>query len=107
VTREVSFTAAAERDLRDIYDYAIEHTSPEHAERLLDEREEPCASLVSLPERGNMPPELRDLGITAYREVRVPPYRVIYRVIDGGVAIYAILDARRDVRTLLQRCLLR
>jgi toxin ParE1/3/4 len=54
-----------------------------------------------------MPPELRDLGITAYREVRLPPYRVIYRVIDGGVAIYAILDARRDVRTLLQRRLLR
>jgi toxin ParE1/3/4 len=107
VTREVSFTAAAERDLRDIYDYAIEHISPERAERLLDELEELCATLVRLPERGNLPPELRELGITAYREVHLRPYRVIYRALDGQVTIYAILDARRDVRTLLQRRLLR
>jgi toxin ParE1/3/4 len=105
VTREVAFTAAAERDLRDIYDY--EHVSLERAERLLDDLETLCAKLVELPERGNVPPELRGLGIIAYREVHPRPYRVIYRVIDDRVIIYAVLDARRDVRTLLERRLLR
>jgi toxin ParE1/3/4 len=107
VTREVAFTAAAERDLRDIYDYTIEHGSPERADRLLDELEKLCAKLVELPERGNVPPELRDLGMTAYREVHRRPYRVISRVLDDHVIIYAVLDARRDVRTLLERRLLR
>jgi toxin ParE1/3/4 len=107
VIREVAFTAAAARDLADIYDHATESASLERAERVLDDLEELCASLVELPERGNVPPELRDLGITAFREVHLRPYRLIYRVLDDRVIIYAVLDARRDVRTLLQRRLLR
>ena len=107
MTREVAFTTAAERDLRDIYDYAIEHASSERSDRLLDDLEKLCAKLVELPERGNVPPELEALGIIAYREVHRRPCRVIYRVLDDRLIIYAVLDARRDVRTLLERRLLR
>jgi toxin ParE1/3/4 len=107
VTREVAFTAAAERDLADIHEYVIETGGPERAALLLDDLEALCASLRELPERGNLPPELRDLGITAYRELHRRPYRVIYRAFDARVIIYAVLDARRDLRTLLERRLLR
>jgi toxin ParE1/3/4 len=64
-------------------------------------------SLADHPARGSDPPELASLGIKAYRQLVVSPYRVIYRVDDSERrAIYVVADDRRDFQALLTRRLL-
>jgi toxin ParE1/3/4 len=107
VTLKVFLTLEAERDLEDLYHYVARSSSSETAARLLDALESTCAGLSELPERGHVPPELDELGIADYREILHRPYRIFYRVLDRRVVVYAILDGRRDMRTLLERRLLR
>ena len=97
----------AERDIEDIHAYIARNDSVARADRLLDALEKLCNSLAELPERGNVPMELSDLGITQYREVRYKPYRVIYRIVGDEVVILCVIDGRRDIESLLQRRLLR
>ncbi len=97
----------AERDIEDIHSYVARNDSVESADRVLDALEKLCGSLTGLPERGHAPKELRDLGITEYREVNHKPYRVIYRIIGDEVVIHCVIDGRRDIESLLQRRLLR
>ena len=97
----------AEGDIEDIHAYITAHGSFERADGVVDALEELCAGLTELPERGNVPKELRDLGITDYRELHHKPYRVIYRIIGDSVVITCVIDGRRDMESLLQRRLLR
>ena len=64
-------------------------------------------TLRTLPARGRVVPELADLEITAYLELSVPPYRIIYRTEKSKVFVHAVLDDRRDLRELLAERLLR
>jgi toxin ParE1/3/4 len=104
---QVLIAEDAERDIADIHAYLAESDSAEKADRLVDELEGLCAKLAELPERGNVPPELRALGITEYREVHYKPYRVIYRVLGRRVIVTCVLDGRRDMQSLLERRLIR
>ncbi|MGQ0662461.1 MAG: type II toxin-antitoxin system RelE/ParE family toxin [Pseudomonadota bacterium] len=97
----------AERDIEDIYRYIAEHDAIENADRVLLALQEACLGLSKLPERGNVPKELRSLGMTEFREIHCKPYRVIYRIIGQQVVVYCVLDGRRDMQSLLQRRLLR
>ena len=65
------------------------------------------ASLSNFPERGAVTKELRDVGIRDYREVYFKPWRVIYRVMNGKVVVYLMVDGRRDMQTLLTQRLVR
>lgn len=94
-------------DLEEIVDYVAIHDSAEKALRLLDRLEEKCDSLSTHPNRGHVPPELRKIGVSEYREIYFKPYRIIYRVEKREVYVYAVLDGRRDLMDLLQRRLLR
>ena len=102
----VRFTRGSARDLEDICGYLVRHGPPERAEVLLDRVEEVLGGLSEFPLRGRYPKELADLGILEYREVRIDPYRVIYRVTGERVDALLIADGRRDMQTLLQRRLL-
>jgi len=104
---EVFLVEDAERDIEDIYRYIAEHDSIENAGRVVNALEQLCAKLAELPERGNVPKELRGLGITEYREVHHDPYRIIYRVFERRVVVYCVVDGRRDMQSLLQIRLLR
>ncbi len=104
---DVAFTQVAERDLENIYSYIAEHDSVERSNVVVSELTRVCASLAEFPERGNIPAELRALGIAEFREVHYKPYRLIYTVNDGRVVIYCILDGRRDMQSLLEQRLLR
>lgn len=103
----VLLSAAAERDLEDIYRYIAENDSVVNANRVLAGLEKACSRLASFPNSGNVPKELSLLEITEYREVHFKPYRVIYRVMKKTVVVYCVLDGRRDMQSLLQRRLLR
>jgi toxin ParE1/3/4 len=104
---EVVLSEDAERDIEDIVRYIAEHDSVRSSERVLAGLEGACARLERFPERGNVPKELRAVGMTEYRETRYKPYRVIYRVAGRQVIIYCVLDGRRDMQSLLERRLLR
>ena len=57
----VLLTEGAERDLEDIYRYIAASDSVGDADRVLDALETAALSLSELPERGNVPKELRSL----------------------------------------------
>lgn len=97
----------AERDIEDLHAYIARNDSIGRATAVLDALEKLCASLSELPERGNKPKELQDLGIELYREIRLKPYRIIYRIIGRDVVIHGVFDGRRNMESLLQRRVLR
>jgi toxin ParE1/3/4 len=107
MTFEVLLSEDAARDIEDIYRYIAEYDAIENADRVLLALEEICLALSELPDRGNVPKELRSLGMTEFREVHYKPYRVIYRIVDRLVVVYCVVDGRRDMQGLLQRRLLR
>lgn len=104
---DVFLTEDAERDIEDIWRYVASADGIERADRLLDALEEACACLSELPQRGNVPKELHELGITEYREAHHKPYRIIYRIFGNRVVVYCVADSRWDMQSHLQRRLLR
>jgi toxin ParE1/3/4 len=101
----VVMTEHALLDLRDIARYITLHDSPEKAE-YVGRRIEQASSLATLPNRGNHPRELLELGNRSFREVRFVPYRIVYRVQEREVHVLIVADGRRDMRALLARRLL-
>jgi len=103
---EVLLTLDAERDLGDLYDYIAKNDAPEKADYVLGNIESMVLELAELPERGNYPPELIELGIREYRERFFKPYRIIYRLIGNQVFVLVIADGRRNMKALLERRLI-
>ena len=99
----VVLTDDAKADLQDIYDYVADYDAPLKADQLLGKLEKLVESLKSFPERGAATKELSALGIREYREIYFKPYRVIYRITGKTVAVYLIVDGRRDMQSLLLR----
>ena len=97
----------AESDLVEIWDFVAVAESERKADRLLDKLEKRCLTLESFPDRGRVPRELADFGITDYRELIASPYRIIYRLTQRTVFVYAVLDGRRDLSDVLHRRLIR
>jgi toxin ParE1/3/4 len=97
----------AEEDLFEIHQWVSRSDSPAKGESLLARLEEACSSLSRFRERGRVPPDLRRLGVTLYRETLVRPFRIVYRVEGSMVLVYACLDGRRDLTDLLEERLLR
>lgn len=104
---EVFLSEEAERDIEDLYRFIAQHDSIEHADKLLLSLEDLCRGLEEFPERGNVPKELAPLGMAEFREVHFKPYRVIYRLTGSRVIVYCVVDGRRDMRSFLQRRILR
>ena len=104
---DVLLSDEAERDLDDIFMYIAEHDGIIRAEKVLTALGDACAKLELFPERGNVPKELRSVGISEYREVHFKPYRIIYRIVGQKVIVYCIVDGRQDMQSLLLRRLLR
>ena len=94
------------RDLEEIVSYVAED-SPANAQRLLDRIRKKADSLHTLPERGRGVPELEHFGISAFRQIVITPYRLIYRIEEKRVFVLAVLHGRRDLQDLLMERLLR
>ncbi len=97
----------AEDDIAGIYRYVATHDSAAAADSLLNRLEKTCYSLARLPERGNIPRELQEIGVTEYREIHFKPYRILYRILNQQVIVYCVLDGRRDMQSLLHSRLIR
>jgi toxin ParE1/3/4 len=104
-TYEVLWASVAGNDLRDIIEF-IAADNPTNALKILHKIKEKVSSLYSLPERGRLVPELQDQGILIYRELIVPPWRIIYRIAEMQIYILAVLDARRNIEDILLKRLI-
>ena len=104
---QVILISEAERDTVDIYDYIAKKDTLQYAEYVLDNLESLILSLEEAPERGHYPPELSIQGIKELKEVIFKPYRAIYEIIGSKVIVHLCVDGRRDMKTLLERRLIR
>lgn len=104
---QVIITSEVEKDIIDIYDYITKKDILQNAEYVLDNLESLILSLEESPERGHYPPELSIQGIKEFKEVIFKPYRVIYEIIGSKVIVHLCVDGRRDMKTLLERRLIR
>jgi toxin ParE1/3/4 len=104
---QVIITFEAEKDILDIYDYIAKKDTLQNAEYVLDNLESLILSLEESPERGHYPPELSIQGIKEFKEVIFKPYRAIYEITGSKVIVHLCVDGRRDMKTLLERRLIR
>ena len=103
---KVRFTKGAEADLLEVRRYIRKRDGAVRAREALDRLKETIMLLETQPEAGPVPEELASLGITEYRQLVSPPFRVIYMLVDDHVYVLVIADGRRDFQSLLKRRLL-
>lgn len=103
---EIAIAKEAEGDLDALYDYIARADGIAQANAIEDRLMEAILSLGNTPARGKVPPEMQGLGITDFRELQLPPWRIFYYINQDIVGVVAILDGRRNVAELLQRRLL-
>ncbi len=102
---EVRWASNAENDLIEITAY-IASTDPAAALAIFHRIRDRARGLGTQASRGRLVPELRDAGVQ-YRELIERPWRVVYRIEPERIFIVAVLDARRDLQTLLLERLIR
>ena len=102
----VEWARPAKLDLFEIADF-IAADSAASALRISEKIKKKTADLHVNPERGRVVPELSRHGITAYRELIISPWRVIYRIVEETVYIKVVADGRRNLEDLLFRRLIR
>ena len=54
-----------------------------------------------MPERCRIVPELKQEGITLYRELIVKPWRIIFKISGSMVFIVSMIDSRRNIEDIL------
>jgi addiction module RelE/StbE family toxin len=91
--RALVWTGPALDDLREIKAY-VAADNPAAARKLAGRIREGVEVLRENPEAGRVVPELAKLG---YREVIVPPYRVVYEVQERRVVVLRVWHGRRDM----------
>lgn len=96
----VRWARTAEQDLEAIVDY-IARDSIDTALRILAKLRDSAATLSSTPHRGRVVPELLAHGIPTYRELIIPPWRLMYRIGEGEVLVLALFDSRRNLEDIL------
>ncbi len=102
----VDWSESAQEDLKAIIEYFFAH-SPSAAKDNLGKIKTRVSALYSLPQRGRIVPELKEHGILQYRELIVPPWRVIYRISEQSVYVLSVIDSRRNVEDILLQRLVR
>lgn len=97
---QITWAAVAKNDLKTIIEY-IASDSPDDALRLLKKIRQKANDLCSMPDRGRIVPELKNNGIHTYRELIIPPWRILYRTSKTTVFVLSVIDSRRNVEDIL------
>jgi len=97
-TVEWAFTARD--DLESIASYIAEGSAI-NALSVVERIEARAETLVTLPMRGRIVPELRWHGVMTFRELIEKPWRLIYRIEADRVVVVSVLDGRRSLEDLL------
>lgn len=97
----------AKADLKELFVFVSVNDSTHSAIKLLNGLEEACYKLEKYPERGHIPPELKQTGIKNYLEIHYKPYRIIYEIEGRLVYIHSVIDGRRNIQEILNNRILR
>jgi len=97
---KIFWSHIAQNDLAHIIEYiALENRT--NAVNTLRKIKEKSSKLYFSPERCRIVPELHDQGILQYRELIIPPWRLIYRITKKKVYVLAVFDSRRNIEDIL------
>ncbi len=97
---QVFWTQTAQQDLKKIIEY-IAADSEIQARKVYLAIKQKADNLWQMPLQGRIVPELRYFSILIYRELIIPPWRIIYRTEENKVWVLAVIDGRRNVEDLL------
>jgi plasmid stabilization system protein ParE len=104
--REVRWTRTARRDLSAIVGWIAED-SIDNAFAVLERLQARAETLSQNAGRVRVVPELRAIDVHHYRELIERPWRVVYRIEAEAVLVVAVLDGRRDLKSVLLERLVR
>jgi len=94
---EVIWSESALADIDELAEF-IARDSKVYADQMVTEIFERAAVLERFPKVGKKVPERND---PTYRELQVPPFRILYKVEEGKVTILAAIHARRNARKVI------
>ncbi|MFM0069185.1 type II toxin-antitoxin system RelE/ParE family toxin [Paraburkholderia aspalathi] len=97
----------AQEDAKDLRRYILKSFGAGTWKQTSAELAVAFGNIRQLPQSGYVPAELSDFGGLNFREALSGQNRVIYEVRDDTIYIHVVTDTRRDLRTLLQKRLLR
>lgn len=104
---KVVILESAEQDLKELRTYIVKNFSADTWRTSYAKIKEAIHNLQNFPQAGSIPEEIEKLNLTQYRQVLSGMNRVIYEVRQEVVYIHIVVDARRDMTSLLTRRLLR
>jgi plasmid stabilization system protein ParE len=96
----VLWSETAQNDLLYIIEY-VARENPLQANKIFGDIRKVAENLRTFPDRGRIVPELKDQGITLYRELIIGPWRMMYRVSEDRVYVLSVLDSRQNVEDIL------
>lgn len=105
--RSIAWYPSAIDDLDAIVERLRARGSHVNAEKVLAKIARKVGSLRISANRDPIVPEFLAHGIARYRELSVPPWRIIYRVEPKEVVVLTIVDSRRQLDELLLERLVR
>lgn len=97
----------AQEDTKDLRRYILKSFGAQTWKQTSAELAATFENIRQFPQSGYVPAELADFGGLHFREMLSGQNRVIYEVRGGTIYIHVITDMRRDLRTLLQKRMLR
>ncbi len=103
----VVFLHQAELDLEELKSYVIKNFSQDTWKESYARIKKSVLSLKKFPYSGHVPDEMKSLNLDQYRQVISGMNRIIYEVRQNTLYIHIVCDARREMRSLLTRRLLR
>lgn len=108
-TWKVEMLPEADKDVAGIIRFIYRREGSAMAREILKRFRKAKDQLRTLPERGRIVPELRRINILTFRELQIPPYRMMYQISEpeNTVFIHIVVDGRRDLAELLQARLLK
>ena len=98
---EVILSEAAIKDIFEIYYYVSINDSFDRADNLRKEIYDKCLTLTSLPYRGFKIKEILDERPDIF-QIFFKSYNIIYKIENDQVKVLAVLDGRRDLKTILK-----
>lgn len=107
MSMKVDILESVEYDLKELRAYLVKNFSVATWQSSYSQIKEVVRNLKLFPYSGSIPDEFEKLNLTQYRQVIAGMNRIIYEVRGDNVYVHIIVDARRDLKSLLIRRLLR
>jgi len=104
---KVVILESAEYDLKELRSYIVKNFSLETWQNTYGKLKKAIRNLKAFPLAGSVPEEIEMLNTSQYRQVLSGMNRIIYEIRQDTIYIHIVVDARRDMRSLLTKRLLR